>query len=151
MLVDSGASIESYVTRGLKQKEIQGLEEGLAKLRLKPEDIGIVIQTHLHFDHVELAYKFTRAKFIVQKAELDYAVNPHQVLQDDYDQRMFKSLDFEVIEGDKEIIEGVRVMLTPGHSPGGQSVAINVGEGTAIITGFCCLRENFEVPPEVRW
>ena len=150
VLVDSGVNLDSFVARGLKQQAIQSLEEGLAKLELKPEDIGVVIQTHLHWDHVELAYKFTKAKFIVQKAELDYAVNPHQVSRNSYDQQMFKNLDFEVVDGDKEIIEGIQVMLTPGHSPGGQSVAVNTCEGTAIITGFCCVLDNFQSPPELR-
>jgi len=34
-------------------------------------------------------------------------------------------------------------MLTPGHSPGGQSVAIETEKGTAVITGFCCINQNF--------
>ena len=66
VLVDCGASTESFLSHGLEQKTIQSLEEGLARIGLKPADISIVIQTHLHFDHVELAYKMTRAKFIVQ-------------------------------------------------------------------------------------
>ena len=41
-------------------------------------------------------------------------------------------------------------MLTPGHSPGGQSVFINTTEGTAVITGLCCTRDNFEPPAELR-
>jgi glyoxylase-like metal-dependent hydrolase (beta-lactamase superfamily II) len=52
-----------------------------------------------------------------------------------------------VIDGDKEITPGVSVLLTPGHSPGCQSVMVETEEGKAIITGFCCIREHFE-PPE---
>ena len=149
VLVDSGVGIELYAARGLNQQAVQSLEEGLARLGLKPEDIGIVIQTHLHWDHVGLAYKFAKAKFVVQKAELDYALNPHQVFRDSYDRKMLENLDFEVIEGDKEILEGIRVIFTPGHTPGGQSVVINVRGGTAIITGLCCIQDNFEPPPEL--
>ena len=149
VLVDVGCALETFLARGVKHTEIQSLEDGLAKLGLKPEDIDIVIITHLHFDHVEYAYKFTNAKFIVQKKELDYALNPHQLFRDTYKPWLFKDLNYEVVDGDKEIMDGIRVMLTPGHSPGGQSVAINTHQGIAIITGFCCIMANFEPPPEL--
>ena len=54
-------------------------------------------------------------------------------------------MDPEIIEGDQEIEPGLEVILTPGHTPGGQSVAINTSAGKAIITGFCCNDKNF--PP----
>ena len=47
------------------------------------------------------------------------------------------------MEGDAEIVPGIRVVLTPGHTPGGQSVAVQTDEGTAVITGFCCNGNNF--------
>ena len=53
-------------------------------------------------------------------------------------------------EGDKQIIPGVHVLFTPGHTPGGQSVVIETPKGTAVITGFCCMRENFEPPDQAR-
>ena len=56
---------------------IQSLEEGLSKVGLKPEDIDTVIVTHLHGDHIHLARKYKKAKFIIQKAELEFARNPH--------------------------------------------------------------------------
>jgi glyoxylase-like metal-dependent hydrolase (beta-lactamase superfamily II) len=150
MLVDCGIAVDAYAERGLNQQAIQSLDEGLAGLGLRPEDIGIVILTHLHWDHVGLAHRFPRAKFVVQKAELDYALNPHQACAELFDKRMFADLNFEVIEGDREIIDGVRVISTPGHTPGGQSVAVNVKGGTAIITGLCCIQENFEPPPDMK-
>ena len=48
-----------------------------------------------------------------------------------------------LVEGDQEIVPGLSVMLTPGHSPGGQSVVVNTKAGKAIITGFCCNEQNF--------
>jgi len=72
-------------------------------------------------------------------------LSPHATLENV--QSCEGGLNFEVIEGDKEIVEGVRVLFTPGHSAGGQSVVIDTAKGTAIISGFCCIRENFE-PPE---
>ncbi len=54
----------------------------------------------------------------------------------------------QTVNGDEKIIDGVRVLLTPGHTAGGQSVAVETDSGTAVITGFCCVRQNFE-PPEM--
>ena len=133
-------------------EDIQTVEEGLGKLGLKPDDIDIVILTHLHQDHIAFASKYTRANFIVQKAELDFALNPHPmaVKLTSFDKRQFENLNLEVIEGDKEIIDGVRVMLTPGHTMGSQSVVVETPKGTAVITGFCCTLDNFDPPPKAK-
>ena len=63
------------------------------------------------------------------------------------DHRYFPDLldDVEVVQvdGDAEIVDGIRVLLTPGHTVGGQTVVVNTGPGKAVITGFCCNEENF--------
>jgi len=151
ILVDAGVRADMYLAHGYSKAEnIQTMEEGLGKLKLRPEDIDIVILTHLHWDHVAFASKFTKARFIIQKAELDFARHPHPANAAPYDEELFKDLNFEVVEGDKEIIEGVKVLFTPGHTPGGQSVAVKTSKGMAIIPGFCCISDNFEVPPELK-
>jgi N-acyl homoserine lactone hydrolase len=55
-----------------------------------------------------------------------------------------KGVNFEAIEGDTQIVEGVRVLYTPGHTPGGQSVMVDTEKGKAIICGMCSLRETFD-------
>jgi glyoxylase-like metal-dependent hydrolase (beta-lactamase superfamily II) len=141
-----------YPQHGFPQEDIQSLEDGLAKLDLKPDDFEIVILTHLHWDHISLARKFINAEFIVQKDELDFARNPHpaSAMTGDYSNKVFNDLKLRVIEGDKEIIDGVRVFLTPGHSPGAQSVAVNTPDGVAVITGFCCSLANFDPPRHIK-
>jgi len=153
ILVDVGGTAETLrpflpiISPNATAENIQSVEEGLSRLGLKPEDIDIVILTQMHLDHVENARKFTKAKFVVQKAELEFANNPHPIVAALYVKPFYEGLNFEVIEGDKEIVEGVRVLFTPGHTAGGQSVVIDTAKGTAIISGFCCIRDNFE-PPE---
>ncbi|MFC1967524.1 MBL fold metallo-hydrolase, partial [Chloroflexota bacterium] len=115
-----------------------------------PADIDTVILTHLHFDHVEFAHKYTNAQFVVQKAELDMARNPHPILTsfyNDWSRKMWEGVDLKVVEGDNEITDGVRVLLTPGHAVGGQSVAINTSAGTAVIPGICSVQVNYEESP----
>ncbi len=156
ILVDAGITTEKFAgRRGYKAEHIQTLEEGLEKLGLKPGDIDVLILTHMHHDHVTLAHDFHNAKVIVQRAELEFARNPHPFYLErqgdpaDY-REMIEGLDYEVVSGDTRIEDGIEVLLTPGHSPGGQSVAVRTAQGTAIITGFCCIQENFEPPAELR-
>lgn len=143
ILVDAGGRASTLREGGIPSEEIQSVEAGLGKLGVKPTDIDIIVVTHLHNDHIELGHLYKNARFIIQKKELDYARNPHPWEFSYFDRRYFDDLNLEVIDGDVEIVPGVAVFLTPGHTPGGQSVAINTAKGKAIITGFCCAKETF--------
>ena len=148
IIVDTGISAEYLIQkRGFPARNIQSLESGLKSVGLSPADIDLVILTHLHSDHVAEGCKFTKAKFIVQKDELEFAQNPHPTVAMQYLGELFDGLNFEVVEGDTPICDEVSVISTPGHTPGGQSVTVKTAEGTAIISGLCTIRENFD-PPE---
>jgi N-acyl homoserine lactone hydrolase len=155
ILVDTG--LEQFVvpedlgeTYGF---EIREFEEALASVGLKPEDIDMIIHTHLHNDHCENDYKCANARVYVQKAEMDFFREPHPV-DHRYYPDVLEGVDIVEIEGDANILEGIDVIFSPGHTVGGQSVAINTREGEAIITGFCCNDRNFPktgpaIPPGV--
>ena len=150
VLVDTGARASAFANKPLPLTDLIPVEVGLGKLGLAPEDIEIVILTHFHFDHIALGHLYKKARFIVQKKELHYARNPHPLDAIHYDRNAFDRLNLEVIDGDKQIIPGVSVFLTPGHTPGGQSVEINVAAGKAIITGFCCTMATFTQTEEMK-
>lgn len=62
----------------------------------------------------------------------------------DYGKRIWIPIYVFIIKGgDRNILDGIDVILTPGHSPGGQSVSVNTEKGRAVITGFCCNGKNF--------
>jgi glyoxylase-like metal-dependent hydrolase (beta-lactamase superfamily II) len=143
ILVDAGAQASDFTARGTPETDIISVKDGLHKLGLLPDDIDIVIVTHLHCDHISLGWLYKKAKFIIQKRELEYAKNPHPIDAVLYDHSSFSHLNWEVIDGDKEIVPGISVLFTPGHSPGGQSVEINTSAGKAIITGFCSTQNTF--------
>ena len=144
ILVDTG--LEQFMVPEGAEKElgynILEFEAALATLKLTPEDIDIIIHTHLHNDHCENDYKCTTAEVYVQKAEREFLNNPHPV-----DHRYYPDIldDLQVIEieGDANIADGIDVIFSPGHTVGGQSVAVNTAEGCAVITGFCCNDKNF--------
>jgi glyoxylase-like metal-dependent hydrolase (beta-lactamase superfamily II) len=144
ILVDTGLE-QFVVSEDVKNRclfDIVEFEEGLSKFNLTPEDIDIIIHTHLHNDHCENDYKCTNAKVYVQRRELEFFKHPHPI-----DHRYYPDIldDVEIVEvdGDAVIQDGIEVIFTPGHSVGGQSVAINTSKGKAIITGFCCNEKNF--------
>jgi len=143
-LVDTGAEIENFTNPDYPMKKIMTLEEGLGQYGLKPEEIRQIIVTHLHFDHIALAGRFPNATFLVQKTELEFAQNPHIFCAVDYNQDYIRDIDFKLIEGDREILPGLNVMMTSGHTPGGQSVVVHTPRGKAVIAGMCSQLSTFE-------
>ena len=144
ILVDTGLE-EFVVLEEVGQTygfDVLEFEDALATLDLKPENIDVIIHTHLHNDHCENDYKCVNADVYVQKKEYEFLKDPHPV-----DHRYYSDIldDVNVIEveGDINILDGIDVIYTPGHTVGGQSVAVQTSEGKAIITGFCCNDKNF--------
>lgn len=126
ILIDTGAGElpEKYKKYQRVERDTD-IIESLKSEDLEPDDISMVINTHLHFDHCGGNKYFKNARFIIQKAELEYANNPHRFAKGGYIKSYFEGLDFELIEGEKEITEGIKVIPTPGHTPGHQSVVID--------------------------
>ena len=144
ILVDTSARAELF--RFGPKRNLATPEEKLKQFGLKPSDIDIVIITHLYYDHIGYGAKYSKAKFYVQKVEYDFAMNPHPAYGFYYDKRLLENIKFELIEGDQEIVKGVKTVFTPGHTPGCQSVLVETSKGIAGITGFCCINQNFEPP-----
>jgi glyoxylase-like metal-dependent hydrolase (beta-lactamase superfamily II) len=117
-------------------------EAALSTVGLTPEGIDLIIHTHLHNDHCENDARCVNAQIYVQKAEYEFLLNPHPV-DHRYYPDILDGLNVVPIEGDAEITEGVHVIFSPGHTVGGQSVAVNTAQGRAVITGFCCNAKNF--------
>jgi N-acyl homoserine lactone hydrolase len=144
ILVDTG--LEQFVVPESVGKEygldILEFEDALQTVGLHPEDIDIIIHTHLHNDHCENDYKCSNAKIIVQKCEYETFLNPHPI-DHRYYSDLLAGLNLELVEGDTKFRDGIELIFTPGHTPGGQSVSVNTAAGRAIITGFCCNDANF--------
>ena len=151
ILVDTGADAELATSyRGFPAEKITSFEEALTSLGLKPDDIDLVIQTHLHWDHCANTSKCKNAKVLVTEDELRFAFSPHPLTGASYKKDLLKGLNFVIVNGQYEVAPGIQLIPAPGHSPGTQAVAIDTDQGKAVITGFCCLKENFEPPEEVR-
>ena len=132
---------------------IYSFEEGLAKWNLTPEEIDVVIHTHLHNDHCENDYKCVNAKIFVHEKELERIHNPHPLdyrYNEEFIDEVEENGQVEIISKDGEILPGIEVMHTPAHTEGGLSILINTAKGTAVITGFCVIMENLDPPKLIK-
>jgi len=155
ILVDTGEMnpIQSKDREASIGGKIYTFEEGLARWNLKPEDVDIVIHTHLHNDHCENDYKCINARIYVHEKELAAIHHPHPLdfrYLEDYIEDVEKNGQLEIVSEDQTIVPGISVMHTPAHTEGGMTVLIDTAQGRAAITGFCVIDENFNPPREIR-
>ncbi len=120
----------------IKRTPEQTLKAQLDRQGLQPEDIDIVINTHLHFDHCGNNNLFPNAKFYVQTKEYRYAQEPERFQQVSYIKELFDiKADYQLIQGEYNVTSEVSVIRTPGHSPGHQSVVIKSGDVNYVYCG----------------
>lgn len=144
VLVDSGAykdDMKNYWHEAAE--DVATLREALAEYDEKPEDIKHLIITHLHFDHALNAKELVNATVYVQKAEFEFQNQPHPMMAGLYNTQFIEGMDVKLIDGEAEIVPGVRVFPVPGHTPGAQAVEVDTEKGKAVISGFCCTGEVF--------
>lgn len=114
----------------------------LAHLRLTPDDITYVINSHFHFDHAGGNEFFPRSTFLVQKPELDAARDPVLRKKAFFDPKDFDhQLHYQPVSGEYDIFGDGSLVLLPtyGHTPGHQSLRIRVSKGTELVlTGDAC-------------
>lgn len=145
VLVDSGiGELPESFKKYYKTERTQPLTSSLKQIGIAPEEVTAIINTHLHMDHAGNNRLFPNAKTYVQKAELQYAYNPHRFQKMAYVKEFLEGLDFITITGDYAFSDDVEIISTPGHTPGHQSVLVH-GECDYIYCGdIAPLRENLE-------
>ena len=146
ILVDSGLDENELMTPTGFTEETglipRTIIECLADLSLGPDDIDMVINTHLHDDHCGNNALFTKAVFYAHKEEIAFCRTPHP-LDHRYDEYFIEDISFTELESAEELLPGLRVTPCPGHTVGTLSVEVETGTGRAVITGFCCNNKNF--------
>jgi glyoxylase-like metal-dependent hydrolase (beta-lactamase superfamily II) len=116
------------------------LLDDLKRRGLAPEDIDIVINTHLHFDHCgwnvrregeKLLPTFSHAKYFVQRGEWEHALQPTERDRASYIEEFFApaARQTELLDGHAEIVPGIKVEVMPGHTRHMQCVRVE-SEGT---------------------
>jgi glyoxylase-like metal-dependent hydrolase (beta-lactamase superfamily II) len=156
ILVDTGAgNKENEKFKDIYGIENQGgnrltmLEDGLAQIGVRPSDIVLVINTHLHFDHAggntrlgangSVEISFPNATYIIKRGEYEYATHPNERTAASYFYRNYTPIEaagkVEFVSREKEVVKGIRVIATPGHTPFHQSILIESAGERAFYLG----------------
>lgn len=156
ILIDSGAGNKEnakfhdiYGVENAGANSRTGLEDGLAQVGVTPDRVDILVSTHLHFDHAggntyvdesgAVHPTFPKARYFVQRGEYEFATHTNERTAASYFDRNYAptlaSGQLELLEGETEIVEGIGVIVTPGHTPYHQSVVIRSGGETAVFLG----------------
>ncbi len=139
ILVDTGMSdtarADKYHHPGSVQPEGYAVYEQLEKLGIACAEIDIIIFTHLHWDHVYYLDRFPNARLYVQKNEYEFALAPIPIYHKSYEypaigiHPQFEGREFQLLTGEAEIVDGISVYPSPGHSVGHQTVVVNTKNG----------------------
>jgi len=159
VLIDSGAGNKEnekfHEIYGLENAGSDGrtwLEDGVREAGFAIDDVRTVINTHFHFDHAGgntyedadgvVRASFPNAKYIVQSGEYDFATRPNERTSASYFTRNWDCIReagrLELVDGEPEIMPGIRLMRTPGHVPHHHSVLLTSGGETAFFLGDLC-------------
>lgn len=144
-----GTKLPEKRARQMGQWEPEGLLQGLKSVGVHPEEVDVVLTTHLHWDHAggftsrrqDGSYQLTfpRAKHFVQKAEWEFAQAPDPRSRAGYYPEDFEPVEsaglLELVDGDAEILPGVELRQTGGHTPGHQFLCFRAGDVAAVLTG----------------
>jgi N-acyl homoserine lactone hydrolase len=129
----------------------------LDSVGIEPEHVDIVVLSHLHYDHAGGAFLFMKSELVAQQDEYAYANYPAAFYSSFYYKKNFDlpGYRWRLLDGDAEIVPGVTVLRSDGHTPGHQSLLVELPQtGPVILAGDCCYWQESidkEIPPGVIW
>ena len=136
VLVDTGIGFGNPAIDEWYNPKVTSLADALGAIGLATSDIAAVAVSHLHFDHCG-QQAVLAAPVYVQAAEYEAAQTPLYTVPD---WAAIPKDRLRLVNGDEEIAEGVRLLSTPGHTPGHQSVVIESADERVVFAAQCAYR-----------
>ena len=134
ILIDSGLPADYVAPPGTPPaRNEQNVLQHLARLALSPEDIDLVICSHLDVDHAGYHDTFTHAEFIVQRKHLEVARNGSARYAGARAHWDHPAVRYCTVEGDIELCSGLWLIETSGHCPGHESVLVRLPQMGAVL------------------
>jgi N-acyl homoserine lactone hydrolase len=96
------------------------------------DEVDLVANCHLHPDHGGGNFRVAAKPIYIQRAEFENARNPEQAIDWSV---VLDTANYQVIEGEREIVPGVSLVATPGHTPGHQSLIVDTKDGNVVLIG----------------
>ncbi|WP_069886815.1 N-acyl homoserine lactonase family protein [Streptomyces luteocolor] len=132
LLFDTGIGTADPDTEAHYRPRRRPLDEALASAGITRDDISLVVNCHLHFDHCGGNPLFRHRPIVVQATELAAARRGGHTVDELVD---FPGARYEEVTGEAELWPGVRVVPTPGHTEGHQSLVVEQRDGTVVLAG----------------
>lgn len=104
----------------------------LKEVGLEIQDIDIVVNTHCHYDHIEANYLFRGKPLIVHEKEVECC---KRLYWPEYADAFISTQDIDALSGPRQLTGHVRVIETPGHTPGSITVVAKTVEGLVACVG----------------
>lgn len=133
VLLDTGIGVGLPEVETMYRPVRTALDEVLRGAGTTVAEIRAVANCHLHFDHSGNNFRFPRVPIVAQRVERAAVATPNYTLPGPVAE--FDGARFELLEGEGEIVPGVRVVPTPGHVPGHQSFVVDTQAGRIVIAG----------------
>jgi N-acyl homoserine lactone hydrolase len=108
------------------------LRDALEEVGVEPARVVAIANSHLHFDHCGGNRLFPGVPIYAQRRERENADLPHYTLPEYV---AFPGARYVLVEEDAEPLEGIRIIATPGHTVGHQSVAVETSAGVVVLAG----------------
>ncbi|MEU6854054.1 N-acyl homoserine lactonase family protein [Actinacidiphila alni] len=132
LLFDTGIGAADPETDAHYRPYRRPLAAALGDAGVTTADIALVVNCHLHFDHIGGNPLFPGTPLLTQRAELALARGGGHTVEELVD---FPGAVFEELDGEAELRPGLWILPTPGHTAGHQSLVLRRPDGTVILAG----------------
>ena len=159
ILIDTGAGnkenakfLDIYGIENAGADNRTALEDGLREVGFTTDDVRMVINSHLHFDHAggntfrdasgAIRPTFASANYVVQRKELEYATHTNERTAASYFPQNWESIDragqLHLVDGYTELVDGITLLPSPGHTPHHQCILVESGDDKALYLADLC-------------